>query len=1075
MMKIQSVILYCCLVSTLIASGKETQMFLKTSQTAAIQWKFFDVNRIYSPIANDGPFADYRNTYSRGMKWPNETGETVIFTAGLWIIGKHRQSDSLRHALQNYSSECQAGPIIGTFNTTTLDTTVAADPTNPKYRIYRITKGDNEFNNIDYAEWPGDLGAPYEDVNNNGTWERGIDKPALIGDQTLWSVYNDLNMETRRYSKSLSPMGVEVRAMYYGFNSEGPLGDVMFMKWTIINKSDADYDSVIVGIFNDIDLGDAFDDVVASDPSRSLTYFYNGDSLDGTNNFGFRKRIPACGFFLLNPVDEFPGSGISNTNVSPISYSLVPIIKSGTSTLPILPWYSENRYSIEVFNIMNGLTNSGNHVINPFTNQPSKYIFDGDPVADTGWLYKHSYYMPYDNRSIVNTYPFTLAKGDTHVIVGAFAVAQGSNQFNSITKLRNTVDAAKELHRNKYKLLYPTTTRVHHFKSGTKIIVTAQNNSTHPITIIAQIHDASSDEVVMESPMNDYGVSEDSVSNDGKYTASFHIAPNASPVYVSFIVKDSLGGTVQWENSSVPITSALLAADGVNIDKDNINNNGIAEKGELVQFKIRLFNPNPFPLHNVKMTPLLSNVYFYYINQHYNFAEIAAYDLVENDTIPYLVQIPFDFSEPYFELPFKAEDESGNVWYVDFKIPVYSPSNAKQSKVSGKGVFEFEIAIAEPENIKDHWYSLSAREVVQTIGSFKYTPYIKIKDTTTGSILTQDLIPDTNAFSLYSQPSRDGFKIVTRRFVSSPGFTITHSIDSSRWNDVSIAFDTTLRRSTIHLGDLPSVSIMFSQHTGFIDGNLNGMRDSTELFLYDTTNQGRTQKAYFYFHNTTINTYSSIGFKYIPFSVYDTDIQPPQKLTMVVIKRDSVPAIDFSSFTEKLYIFSHYYDSLGKQFGDTGLAEALSLAKPLPYNYTLSIKSRNGNEYLEDSVSTCIKYSRPFSSRDLFLFNPTILTSVQQIQNVPTVFSLEQNYPNPFNPNTTIRFSIPRPTKIVLTIYNILGQRIATVVNEFKDPGEYSALWNGRNEQGLPVASGMYIYHIAAGEYTAAKKMMLLK
>jgi hypothetical protein len=1075
MMKIQLVVLYCCIGSALFASGKETHMFLKSSQSTVTQWNFFDINRIYSTIANDGPFADYRNIDSRGMKWPYKSGEEVIFTAGLWIIGKHRQSDSLRHALQFYNSEFQPGPIFGTVNTTSPDTTVAADPTDTKYRIYRITKGDNEFNNIDYAEWPGDLGAPYEDVNNNGTWDRGIDKPALIGDQMLWSVYNDLNMETRRYSKSINPMGVEVHALYYGFDSEGPLGDVMFMRWTIINKSDADYDSVIIGIFNDIDIGDGFDDVVASDPNRSLTYFYNGDSLDGNNNYGFRKRIPACGFFLLNTDDELSDRGVSNTDIPPISYTLVPIIKSGTSTLPILPYNFESRYSYEVFNIMNGLTNNGNNVINPFTHLPSKYIFDGDPVADSGWLYKHSYPIPYDNRSIVNTYPSTLARGDTHVVVGAFAIAQGSNQFNSITKLQRTVDAAKEFYRNKFKILYPTTTRVHHFKSGTKIIAAIQNNSTHPISITAQLHDASSDEVVLESIMNDNGLGEDSVSNDGKYTTSFHIPPYASPVYIRFIVKDSLGSTVQWENSSVPITSALLSADGVHVFKDNINNNGIAEKGELVQFKIRLFNPNPFPLYNIKMTPLLSIIRYYYSNYHYNFENIPPYGFVQSDSIPYFVQIPIDFPESYLEMPFKAEDESGNAWYVDYKIPVYSSFNAKQTKVSGKGIFEFEIAIAEPENIKDHWYSLSAREVVQTIGKFQYTPYIMIRDSTTGSILTQNLKPDTNAYSLYTQPSTDGFKVITRRFVSSPGFTITHSADSTRWNDVSVAFDTTLRYSTIHLGDLPSVSIMFSHRNGFLDSNQNGLRDSTELFLFDTTNQERTQKAYFYLHNTANHTYRLIGFEHIPFSVYDMDNQPPQKLTVVVVKRDTVPAIDFSTFTERMYIFSPQYDSLGKQFGDTGLAESFAMLKPLPYNYTLSIKSRNGNEYLTDSVSTFIKYSHPFSSRDVFVFNPTILASVNQLRDVPTVFTLEQNYPNPFNPNTTFRFLIPQQSKVILSIYNILGQRVATVVNEYKEPGEYSALWNGRNELGLPVASGMYIYHISAGNYTAAKKMMLLK
>ena len=88
----------------------------------------------------------------------------------------------------------------------------------------------------------------------------------------------------------------------------------------------------------------------------------------------------------------------------------------------------------------------------------------------------------------------------------------------------------------------------------------------------------------------------------------------------------------------------------------------------------------------------------------------------------------------------------------------------------------------------------------------------------------------------------------------------------------------------------------------------------------------------------------------------------------------------------------------------------------------------------------------------------------------PTTYSLRQNYPNPFNPNTTINFSIPEQSKVVIKVYNILGSEVATLVNEVKNAGSYNIDFRASN-----LASGMYIYTIKAGKFTESKKMMLLK
>jgi len=101
------------------------------------------------------------------------------------------------------------------------------------------------------------------------------------------------------------------------------------------------------------------------------------------------------------------------------------------------------------------------------------------------------------------------------------------------------------------------------------------------------------------------------------------------------------------------------------------------------------------------------------------------------------------------------------------------------------------------------------------------------------------------------------------------------------------------------------------------------------------------------------------------------------------------------------------------------------------------------------------------------------------LQLAPTAYELSQNYPNPFNPETVIRFSIPARvaagTSVQLRIYNMLGELVRTLVDQPMLPGRYTARWNGRDERSVPVAAGVYIYRIVAGDYSATKRMLLLK
>lgn len=114
----------------------------------------------------------------------------------------------------------------------------------------------------------------------------------------------------------------------------------------------------------------------------------------------------------------------------------------------------------------------------------------------------------------------------------------------------------------------------------------------------------------------------------------------------------------------------------------------------------------------------------------------------------------------------------------------------------------------------------------------------------------------------------------------------------------------------------------------------------------------------------------------------------------------------------------------------------------------------------------------PYSAAGEFVISTP--TSVEENE-IPLTFNLEQNFPNPFNPNTTIKYAIPEPSHVKVSIFNMLGQEIKTLVNTEKNAGNYSVDWSGDDNSGNKVSSGIYIYKVTAGDNVSSKKMVLLK
>jgi hypothetical protein len=161
-------------------------------------------------------------------------------------------------------------------------------------------------------------------------------------------------------------------------------------------------------------------------------------------------------------------------------------------------------------------------------------------------------------------------------------------------------------------------------------------------------------------------------------------------------------------------------------------------------------------------------------------------------------------------------------------------------------------------------------------------------------------------------------------------------------------------------------------------------------------------------------------------------------------------------------------DSKNIKFNQTEkLIEKIGQGGETEVNFTFDVPFNVGNAKV-DTIEFVIT-----DNKDIYLNKQFILEYAQ-----PTDYKLEQNYPNPFNPTTKIRYSIPNVEthndaslrNVTLKIYDILGDEVATLVNEKKEAGYYEIEFNASS-----IASGVYIYRLQSGSFTSSKKMMVLK
>jgi hypothetical protein len=427
---------------------------------------FMNINFISTIIKNDGISDINIGEDASGLIYPKGSGKTAIYTSGFLWGGIVNDPDELDPHIGGtvYRTGLQPGWIDGAGNVITED---------PRVRIYRVrpdayspgvdvseeaqdeAKSNSEVlaqYQLDWDQWPADLGAPFFDGDGDGTYNPDPstgDIPGVPGaDQTIWYVTNDQEEARTNFMYGTDPMGIEMQATFWAYRQTGALGNMFFRRYLIINKTDVlnlpggprTFDSMYVSMWSDPDVGDAGDDFAGCDTVLSMTYAYNGAANDAV--YGTLPP-PAAGFdFFQGPlVDGVAGQDLNKNGVDdaddfgifknqvvgpgkinlPMTAAYYFINDDPTLTDPVQQSYPEG--AVRFYRFLKGTIGlTGAPFVDPNTGEPSTFTLPGDPVTRSGWI-DGQQFAPGDRRIGAASGPFVMAPGDTQEVVVAEIIA----------------------------------------------------------------------------------------------------------------------------------------------------------------------------------------------------------------------------------------------------------------------------------------------------------------------------------------------------------------------------------------------------------------------------------------------------------------------------------------------------------------------------------------------------------------------------------------------------------------------------------------------------------------------------
>jgi len=702
------------------------------------------------------------------------------------------------------------------------------------------------------------------------------------------------------------------------------------------------------------------------------------------------------------------------------------------------------------------LDGNGEPTVDPTTGRVSPFMHSGDPVTNSGWL-QYFENPPCDLRMVHGTGTFSIAPLDTLRIVYAIVVGHKDNRINSIINLKRNVNLIRDGFQSKYEVQALAETDVRSL-SATEIELKIKADviaDRNVMIVQAELYDYDYNRIHTLELFDD-GIHNDDAANDNTFGNYWHTKIIKEALFLNLKVVDAKSKEHLFNKAveNITLIPDSLEISSITVSDDHINQDGKINPGENIRLTFEIINKFSFDLEAISAFIDTKDPYIQFEKHYftmYDFSSGQSHKLYyhPDDRDSYLsMNVAKDVPDThtiYFDVTFF--DDQHHIWHEprSFALKVqpfdYVPNQIIPAHVAGHSDAKFVISVINPAELTDHAYTITVSDSINARGD----QGLNLIDKTLGdSLLKKHTKPDQYA---YNVPITDGFKIVEAYL---PENRVRWAYEEAPGGHSNPFWIQRINFGEIEDENFCEVELEFVNYI-----------DSSGV-IGDPIGQGG-----FYYAWNSGRPGEPTSFVPCPFNVWKIDNgQRMNRLNVWFM--DYIPSTDgIWTPRDRLYIMKSDYDSSGQYYFDPGN----NFYEDIMYDIFLTLDYDSSIVDPGDKIII----SREFSAtkEDVWMFVPTGIIKRNAIE--PKSFALHQNYPNPFNPTTTIRFSVDKASLVTLKIYNIMGQQVIELFHEKIGPGNYTVQWDGKNNVGLPVSSGLYFAELDTQEHSKLIKMLLLR